>query len=90
MGAQTLKAGVVRHYSVVLIVSGWVRVWCARLCGVNGPPPLWSGLRGVSSTCGATSLSDAYILPVIVPIFHLFCFLFVTVSCRIESQRNGS
>jgi hypothetical protein len=34
-GTRTLQASVVRLYSVVVIVSGWVRVGCARLCGVH-------------------------------------------------------
>jgi hypothetical protein len=55
-GARTLEAGVVRLYGVVVIVSRWVRAGCARLCGVH-KSSLWAGLRGVSSTCGATSLS---------------------------------
>lgn len=33
--AGTLQASVVRLYSVVLLPSGWVRVGCARLCGVH-------------------------------------------------------
>ena len=36
VGTQALEAGVVRLYSVVLILGGWVRVRCARLCGVHG------------------------------------------------------
>ena len=34
-GVGALEAGVVRLYSVVVILSGWVRVGCARLCGVH-------------------------------------------------------
>ena len=34
-GAGTLEAGVVRRYGVVVIVSGWVRIGCARLSGVH-------------------------------------------------------
>src|SRR5215208_7881693 len=55
-GAGTLQARVVRLYGVVVILSRWVRVGCARLCGVHwGPFPLGrvpgSGrlLRGHSS-----------------------------------------
>src|SRR5918993_4433556 len=40
-GTRTLQAGVVRFYGVVVILSGWVRMGCARLCGVHwGPFPL--------------------------------------------------
>jgi hypothetical protein len=35
VGTQALKAGVVRLYSVVVILNGWVRVGCARLFGVH-------------------------------------------------------
>jgi hypothetical protein len=34
-GVGALEAGVVRLYGVVVILSGWVRVGCARLCGVH-------------------------------------------------------
>ena len=34
-GAQALETGVVRLYGVVVILSRWVRVGCARLCGVH-------------------------------------------------------
>jgi hypothetical protein len=34
-GAWPLEASVVRLYGVVVIVSGWVRVGCARLFGVH-------------------------------------------------------
>src|SRR5215207_10190930 len=40
-GVGALEAGVVSLYAVVLILGGWVRVGCARLCGVHwGPFPL--------------------------------------------------
>jgi hypothetical protein len=40
-GTRTLQASVVRLYSVVVILSRWVRVGCARLCSVHwGPFPL--------------------------------------------------
>ena len=32
-GMGTLEAGVVRLYGIVVILGGWVRWWCARLCG---------------------------------------------------------
>jgi hypothetical protein len=34
-GARTLEASVVHFYGVVLLLSGWARVGCARLCGVH-------------------------------------------------------
>jgi hypothetical protein len=38
-GAGTLQTGVVSLYGVVVILSGWVRVGCARLlCGHEVPP----------------------------------------------------
>src|SRR5215218_4456659 len=51
-GAGTLKAGVVCLYGVVLILGGWVRVGCARLCGVHRGSSLWAGSRGVSAPAG--------------------------------------
>src|ERR671911_763138 len=62
-GVRTLEAGVVSLYGVVLLLSGWVRVGCARLCGVHRAPSLWARLRGVPSTCGAIPLSDTLIIP---------------------------
>jgi hypothetical protein len=40
---QALKTGVVRLYGVVVILGGWVRVGCARLCGVHEAPPRGPG-----------------------------------------------
>src|ERR687893_418733 len=37
------EAGVVRLYSIVVILSGWVRVGCARLCCVHEAPPRGPG-----------------------------------------------
>ena len=42
--AQALETRVVRLYSVVVILGGWVRVGCARLCGVHEAPPRGPGL----------------------------------------------
>jgi hypothetical protein len=49
-----LKASVVRLYGIVVILSGWVRVGCARLSGVHSSVPtfLWAGLRGVAAPAG--------------------------------------
>ena len=59
-GAQALEAGVVRLYSVVVILSGWVRVGCARLFAVHSASPfLWAGLRGVPAPAGPFPLSYA-------------------------------
>jgi DNA-binding SARP family transcriptional activator len=38
-GVGALEAGVMRLYGVVVILGGWVRVGCARLCGVHSEPP---------------------------------------------------
>jgi hypothetical protein len=48
-GVGALEVGVVSLYGVVMILGGWVRVGCARLCGVHSSVPtfLWAGLRGV-------------------------------------------
>jgi len=42
-GAQAVETGVVRLNGVVVIVGGWVRVGCARLCGVHSVPPFSVG-----------------------------------------------
>jgi hypothetical protein len=54
-GVGAFKAGVMRLYGVAAILSGWVRVGCARLCGGHEDAPSWSGLRGAAHTCGANS-----------------------------------
>ena len=70
VGAQALETGVVRLYSVVVILSGWVRVGCARLFGVHSEPPSSVGqVPGCSNTCGTTSLFDTLIIR--------YCFRFV-------------
>jgi hypothetical protein len=38
-GVGALEAGVVRLYGIVVILSGWVRVGCARLFGVHSLHP---------------------------------------------------
>jgi hypothetical protein len=45
VGAQTLETGVMR-LDVVVLLSGWVRVGCARLVH-GGLPSRLSGLRGI-------------------------------------------
>ena len=42
-GVGALEAGVVRLYSVVVILSGWVRVGCARLLYGHEVPPRGPG-----------------------------------------------
>jgi hypothetical protein len=67
-GVGALEAGVVRLYGVVVIIGGWVRVGCARLCAVHSEPPSSVGRApGCSSTCGATSLYDVVIIHAYVP-----------------------
>jgi hypothetical protein len=68
-GTQTLQASVVCLYGVVVIVSGWVRVGCARLCGVHSSVPtfLWAGLRGVLPPAG----------PLLYPTPSLYGIVFV-------------
>src|SRR5215211_7575238 len=51
-GVGALEAGVMRLYGVVVIVSGWVRVGCARLCVGHEAPSSWSVPRGVSPPPG--------------------------------------
>jgi hypothetical protein len=53
-GVGALEVGVVSLYGVVMILGGWVRVGCARLCGVHSSVPtfLWAGLRGAPTPPG--------------------------------------
>src|SRR5215204_5215356 len=66
-GTRTLQASVVSLYSVVVLLSGWVRLGCARLCGVHrGPFPL-GRVPGSCASRGAIRaipLSNALIIPV--------------------------
>jgi hypothetical protein len=65
MGTQALQTGVVRLYSVVVILGGWVRVGCARLSSVHSEPPSSVGqVPGCCYTRGAIPLSDTHILPI--------------------------
>jgi hypothetical protein len=59
-GVGALKAGVMRLNGVVGILSRWVRMGCARLCGVHSEPPssvgrasgdTWRSLRGAIPVC---------------------------------------
>jgi hypothetical protein len=56
-GAQTLQASVVRLYGVVLILGRWVRVGCARLCGVHSSYLSVGRAPGSGCSCGAISVS---------------------------------
>src|SRR5829696_10196946 len=76
VGTQALKTGVVRLHSVV-ILGGWVRVGCARLCSVHwGPFPLGqvpgSGrlLRGHSFIRRPNLICFCFCLQ---PVLLLFC-----------------
>ena len=64
---QALEARIVGLKKVVrlrwLLVAGWVR-GCARLMLVHMGILSWAGSRGVASTCGAISLSNALIIAV--------------------------
>ena len=62
-GTRTLQAGVVSLYGVVVIVSGWVRVSCARLSSVHSFTSFSVGrVPGSCHSCGTISLSDGLIL----------------------------
>src|SRR5829696_6449332 len=49
---------------LILLLDRWVRVGCARLSSVHSSVPtfVWARSRGVPSTCGGISLSDAVII----------------------------
>jgi hypothetical protein len=55
----------VRLYGVVVILGGWVRRMCARLIHVNLLVRL-AGLRGVTSTCGASFTLQDHCLTLLV------------------------
>src|SRR5215203_4747366 len=62
-GTRTLQASVVCLDSVVLLLNGWVRVGCARLCGVHSFTSFSVGrVPGSCHSCGTISLSDGLIL----------------------------
>jgi hypothetical protein len=67
--AWPFEASVVRLYSVVVILGGWVRVGCARLFGVHRAPSLWAGLRGVSAPPGP------FLYP--TPLLYRICLYYV-------------
>ena len=51
-GTGALQASVVSFYSVVVILSRWMRVGCARLLYGHEDAPSWSGLRGAVTPAG--------------------------------------
>jgi hypothetical protein len=80
-GVGTLEASVMRLYGVVAILSGWVRVGCARLCGVHSFTSFPVGrVPGSGYSCGANSLSDA----IIIPVSPLFATSSLEVSLKFE------
>jgi hypothetical protein len=75
-GAGTLKASVVCLYRVVVILGRWVRVGCARLCGVHRAPPCGPGSGVCYHLRGHLSLSNAHILPLVLPNVNFCCIIF--------------
>jgi hypothetical protein len=55
-GVGALKASVVRLYSVVVILGGWVRRWCARLCVGHEDHPFVVRASGCLTTAGASDV----------------------------------
>ena len=43
IGIAVIVIGVGVVIAVILLLTGWVRVGCARLCGVHRAPSLWAG-----------------------------------------------
>ena len=63
-GARTLQASVVGLYGVVVVLSRWVRVGCARLCSVHSVPPIPVGqVPRISAPAGPLSVSWAPSVP---------------------------
>src|SRR5688500_9091532 len=53
VGAQAVETGVVCLYGVVVILSRWVDVGCARLSSVHSfSSSLWAGSRGALTPAG--------------------------------------
>src|SRR5215204_563068 len=77
-GTRTLQASVVRLYGVVVILSRWVRVGCARLCGVHSEPPSSVGRApGCYRTCGAIPLSDVLTISFLTVFVYSFNTVFM-------------
>jgi hypothetical protein len=68
----------VRLYGVVVILSGWVRVGCARLSGVHSSVPtfLWAGLRGVAAPAGPYLYLIASILLYLTTFVYEYAIMF--------------
>jgi hypothetical protein len=45
IGIAVIVIGVGVVIAVILVLTGWMRVGCARLCGVHRAPSLWAGAR---------------------------------------------
>jgi hypothetical protein len=74
--AATLQASVVRLYGVVLILGRWVRVGCARLCGVHSSYLSVGRAPGCYRTCGAIPLSVVNILLYVSTFVYEYAIMF--------------
>src|SRR5829696_8436412 len=69
-----IVAGVGALVLMVMVLGGWVRMRCARLCGVHSSVPtfLWAGLRGVQPPAGPSLVCMSYILLQFTWFYHKF------------------
>jgi hypothetical protein len=73
IGIAVIVIGVGVVIAVILVLTGWMRVGCARLCGVHRAPSLWARLREAATSSGPFALSGDIIPPCITKRSSVFC-----------------
>jgi DNA-binding XRE family transcriptional regulator len=73
-----------------MILGGWVRAGCARLCGVHSVSPFSVGRApGSCRSRGATSLSNLYILARLLIFVNRLLDVLLSFVVRQECTDNG-